>query len=163
MIRKVFFACQIPAIFVLALMVGLLMQSMSIPTHSRAQKAAITTLRFIERVTNNTIIDNGTHGDSPGDLLVFSNTIVDAAFLLNAGHSSGFCVRTIIGTAYDCRWTIFLTNGQLTVEGPLYDHADSTLTIVGGTGTYNLARGQMLIHARDTAGSAYDYTYYLST
>ena len=45
------------------------------------------------------------------------------------------------------------------MQGPYYDTADSTLAIIGGTGNWSRARGQMLLHARDQQGSTYDFTF----
>jgi allene oxide cyclase len=38
---------------------------------------------------------------------------------------------------------------------------DSTLAIIGGTGAYAKVRGTMDLHARDAAGSAYDFTFHV--
>jgi hypothetical protein len=45
------------------------------------------------------------------------------------------------------------------VQGPFYDAKDSDLAITGGTGVWASAHGQMHLHARDAAGTAYDFTY----
>jgi Allene oxide cyclase len=159
---KVFPAYRTLALFALALVTGLLMQSISTPIHSNAASAHQNALHVIEHDINYTIVDNGVPGDSPGDLLIFANPIYDSSDRVAVGRDSGSCIRTIIGVAYECNWTVFLPNGQLTVEGPYYDHADSMVAIIGGTGAYSHARGQMLLHARDLAGTEYDYTYYMN-
>jgi allene oxide cyclase len=56
---------------------------------------------------------------------------------------------------------VLLREGQITVEGPFYDDADSVLAVTGGTGVYVGAKGEMRLHARDAKGSAFDFDYEL--
>ena len=72
-------------------------------------------------------------------------------------------MRTVVGKAWECFWTVLLPGGQLTVEGPDYDNgSDSTLAITGGTGDYRDAHGQMRLHARNAKGTEYDFIYELN-
>ena len=80
-------------------------------------------------------------------------------------------MRTVVSTSkkhpngvWECFWTVFLADGQITVEGPYYDNGnDSTLAITGGTGAYSNAQGQMLLHATgNPVGSEYDFIYHLN-
>ena len=107
------------------------------------------TFRVVERATSDTVVDNGTAGDSVGDTLGFGNTIYDAANVTAIGSDGGQCVRTVPGVSWECAFTTSLKNGQITVEGPFLDAGDSTLSITGGTGAYRKARGTMDLHARD--------------
>lgn len=113
----------------------------------------------VERAVTDTTVDTGPKGDSRGDLLAFANPIYDAANRVRIGKDNGSCVRTKVGAAYECSWTVTLKGGSLVVEGPFYDSADSILAITGGTGKWSGARGQMRLHARNAAGSAYDFVY----
>jgi hypothetical protein len=70
-------------------------------------------------------------------------------------------VRTAVGKAWECFWTLVLDKGQITVEGPFYDAGDSMLAVTGGTGDYATIRGDMKLHARDAKGSEYDFVYNL--
>lgn len=97
--------------------------------------------------------------DSLGDILAFSNPLYDESNTNNVGTSNGVCFRTAVGSTYECFWTATLPEGQLTVQGPFFDKKDSTLAITGGTGDYDQARGQMAVHARNAAGTEYDFTY----
>jgi len=54
-----------------------------------------------------------------------------------------------------------LKEGQIMVEGPFYDDKDSILTIIGGTGKYNGARGSMKLHPRDAKGASYQFVFEL--
>ncbi|HEY4021874.1 MAG TPA: dirigent protein [Pseudonocardiaceae bacterium] len=113
----------------------------------------------VEHAITDTTVDIGPKGDSLGDILAFGNPIYDAGNHTQVGNDQGSCVRTKVGVAWECSWTTILPGGSLTVEGPFYDSADSVLAITGGTGTWARARGQMTLHARDAAGSSYDFRF----
>jgi hypothetical protein len=53
------------------------------------------------------------------------NPVYDAANKTRIGRDQGDCVRTVVGKAWECFWTVLLPAGQITVEGPY-----SGLTIV---------------------------------
>lgn len=119
-------------------------------------------LTVVERATSDTVTDLGAKGDSVGDILTFANEIYDKDDKTLVGHDNGWCVRTVVGQAWECFWTLLLKEGQITVEGPYYDTKDSTLAVTGGTGEYKAARGEMKLHARDSKGSEYDFVYNLA-
>jgi hypothetical protein len=52
-------------------------------------------------------------------------------------------VRIVVGSLWECEWTVFLSNGQIVVEGSLNDATVSHLAIIGGTGIYKGVRGQV--------------------
>ena len=118
-----------------------------------------TTLHLVERATTDTVVDIGPTGDSVGDVLGFANEVYDANNQNKVGTDNGQCTRTAAGQAWECTWTLTLSDGSLTVEGPFYDTQDSTLAITGGTGAYKEARGHMTLHARNAQGTEYDFTY----
>jgi len=120
-----------------------------------------TTGRFtvVERADTDTVVDSGPAGDSLGDSLAFGNPVYNARNTAQVGHDQGSCVRTEVGVAWECSWTTILRGGSIVVQGPFYDAADSTLAIIGGTGTWSDARGQMLLHARNQQGTEYDFTF----
>lgn len=116
-------------------------------------------ITVVEHAITDTTVDIGPHGDSLGDILAFGNPVYDASNHVKVGSDQGSCVRTKVGVAWECSWTTLLPGGSLTVEGPFYDSADSVLAITGGTGKWASARGQMILHARDAAGSSYDFRF----
>ena len=116
-------------------------------------------LQLVERAMTDTTIDLGAKGDSVGDLLTFANPIYDAANKTQLGTDQGYCVRVVVGKSWECFWTLILTGGQITVEGPFYDSGDSTMVVTGGTGKYAGAKGAMKLHARDAKATSYDFTY----
>lgn len=121
--------------------------------------AAKEVLHLVERADTDAVVDTGAKDDSPGDLLTFANPVFDATNKTQVGTDQGFCVRTVAGKAWECWWTLSLTDGQLTVQGPFLDKGDSVMAITGGTGKYANARGQMKLHARNEKGTEFDFVY----
>ena len=125
--------------------------------------AVLTKFTVVERATSDTVVDLGAKGHSLGDMLMFGNNIYNAANTTKIGRDEGSCWRTNPGTAWECSWTVLVAHGSLVVQGPFYDNGrDSVLAVTGGTGVYRTARGQMTLHARNKAGSAYDFIYSIS-
>jgi allene oxide cyclase len=118
-------------------------------------------LIVVERATSDAVTDVGAKGDSVGDILTFANKIYDQSNKTEVGHDNGWCVRTVVGQAWECFWTLILDKGQITVEGPFYDTKDSVLAVTGGTGAYAAMRGDMKLHARNDKGTEYDFGYNL--
>jgi hypothetical protein len=116
-------------------------------------------LHLVERATTDAVTDIGAKDDSVGDLLTFANDVYDQANKTKVGSDQGYCVRVAAGKSWECWWTLFVTGGQITVQGPFMDKGDSVLAITGGTGKYADASGQMKLHARDDKGSEYDFVY----
>jgi len=123
--------------------------------------AADETLTLVERATSDAVTDLGAQGDSAGDILTFANEIFDKDNANKVGSDNGFCARTVAAKAWECIWTTTLADGQITVEGPFYDTADSELSITGGTGEYAEASGSLALHARNDKGTEYDFVYKL--
>ncbi len=132
--------------------------TLSRPGHGHHQPET-TRFTVVEHAVSDTTTDTGAKGDSVGDILTFANPVFDAANKKQVGSDNGYCMRTKVGAAYECNWTVTLAGGSLAVEGPFYDSADSELAIIGGTGKWATARGQLKLHARDAAGSSYDFGY----
>jgi len=126
-----------------------------------AASANAETLKLVERATTDAVTDIGASGDSAGDLLTFANEIYDEQNAKLVGSDNGWCIRTAVGRAWECTWTLSLATGQITVQGPFLDAGDSVLAITGGTGRYATTKGEMKLHARDAKGSEYDFVYVL--
>jgi allene oxide cyclase len=124
-------------------------------------------IHVIEHANTDTVgdIDNGKPApDALGNVLAFHNPVFDVADQKQVGHDNGDCVRTVTGKdgIWECFWTVFLSAGQITVEGPYNtDATDTILAITGGTGAYNEARGQMTLHDHFGDGTQYDFIYEL--
>ncbi|MGQ0603904.1 MAG: allene oxide cyclase family protein [Anaerolineales bacterium] len=119
-------------------------------------------INVVERATSDAVLDIGAKGDSTGDILTFGNEIYDADNKNKLGTNNGWCVRTVVGKAWECFWTLTLQDGQITVAGPFTDGKDSVLAVTGGTGKYQNTKGEMLLHSRDAQGTAYDFKYHLA-
>jgi hypothetical protein len=129
---------------------------------SFSHPAAAATLHVIERAKSDAVtVHGGKAADNVGDILTFANPIYDAADKTLIGSDQGYCVRVVLGKAFECHWTLLLAKGQLTVDGPFLDAGDSILAVTGGTGIYAAARGEMKLHARDAKGAEYDFVYVL--
>jgi allene oxide cyclase len=130
--------------------------------HGHGPKGHGGAIHVVEHATTDAVTNHadGT-ADSVGDLLTFTNDVFDADDTTRVGHDQGFCIRTIVGQAWECWWTTFLPEGQLTVEGPFYDAKDSRLAITGGTDVYAHARGWMELNLR-AGGTEYDFIFHLS-
>ena len=136
-------------------------QGGSLSTRFSSDKAR--TLTVVEHATSDTVVDTGVAGDSLGDVLAFGNPIFDAANAHALGRDQGYCVRTNVGHAWECNWTVILDQGSLVVEGPFYDDLrDSQLAITGGSGAFRNVQGEMTLHARDAAGSEFDFIYHFT-
>ena len=129
-------------------------------TTSAAQSSF--TIQVVEHADTDAVADIGPTDDSVGDVLTFANTVFDKSNSTQVGTDNGYCIRTAVGQAWECSWTMTLADGQLSVEGPFYDTKDSVLAIIGGTGAYQGARGQMKLHARNAEGTEYDFIYEVS-
>jgi hypothetical protein len=119
------------------------------------------TIALVERAASDTVTDLGEKGDSAGDILTFANDVYDKDNAKKVGTDNGWCARTVVGTAWECIWTTTLAGGQITVEGPFYDTADSELAVTGGTGDYDEASGSLALHARNAQGTEYDFVFKL--
>jgi allene oxide cyclase len=121
-----------------------------------------TTIKLIEHAETDTVrhIGPANEEDSVGDVLAFANPVYDSSNKTKEGTDNGQCVRTEVGKAWECIWTVTLSGGQMTVEGPFYDGGKaSELAITGGTGEYKDADGQMKLEARNPEETEYDFIY----
>jgi allene oxide cyclase len=119
------------------------------------------TIHVVEHATTDAITNPTGGTGAVGDVLTFANDLFDSANAAKVGSDQGYCVRIVAGTSWECVWTTFLPAGQITVEGPFYDASDSELAITGGTGAYRNVRGSMDLHARNPAGTEFDFVFHI--
>lgn len=101
-------------------------------------------LTFTERPLSGVITDVGfPERDSVADLMTWSNAVYDAENAALAGRDNGWCIRTVVGRAWECTWTLALADGQIMAAGTVLDDADFDLAVIGGTGAYLGAVGEM--------------------
>ena len=94
------------------------------------------------RVHKAQMVDIGEPGDSPGDMFVFDQPLLDPHGN-NIGNNSGVCFRTRIGHSLQCQWTLTMNNGSIQVAGREFDQGASDIAIAGGTGKYVGISGYM--------------------
>jgi allene oxide cyclase len=129
--------------------------------HHTTAHASGTTVHVIEHAVTDTEVPGVGGKDVKGNILTFNNPVFDTANRRKVGHDEGFCVRLQVKLGiWECLWTTFLKGGQITVQGPFYDTRNSELSITGGTGAYEGARGQMDLKSRN-GGKAYDFIFHL--
>jgi hypothetical protein len=127
-----------------------------------SNKSGATVVHVIEHATTDFVIDtDGDGADSTGDLLTWHNQLYDESDQTVVGHDQGFCTRVdpAEGT-WECVWTNFLDGGKIMVEGPFFDTKDSSIAVIGGTGTYAHATGSMKLVSID-GGAEYDFIFKL--
>ena len=117
------------------------------------------TLSFIERGSradgspSYTNIDLDKPGASPGDMMVFQSDIVDSTTKKLVGNNSGWCVRTwTTKELSECTFTLTLADGEISVQGPSDRHGETVLAVIGGTGKYSGARGELKLNMRVDPG-----------
>jgi allene oxide cyclase len=152
-------------IFVLAamatLIAGAAVATTGVAKSPRAVSAGMT-VHVVEHAITDTEIPTGGGKDVKGNILTFNNPVFNAADKKQVGHDEGFCTRIDPTQGiWECLWTTFLKNGQLTVEGPFYDSRNSVLSITGGTGVYRKSRGEMILKSRN-GGKEYDFIFKLT-
>jgi hypothetical protein len=94
------------------------------------------------RVHKAQFVDVGSAGDTPGDMYVFDQPLLDQDGE-QIGNNSGVCIRTRVGHSLQCQWTLTLADGTIQVAGREFDKGTSPITIVGGTGAYLGITGEM--------------------
>jgi allene oxide cyclase len=129
--------------------------------HRKAAHASGTTVHVIEHANTDFEAPGAGGKDVKGNILTFNNPVFDTANSKQVGHDEGFCTRLQVKLGiWECLWTTFLKGGQITVQGPYYDTRNSVLSITGGTGAYEGARGQMQLKSRN-GGKQYDFIFQL--
>jgi allene oxide cyclase len=133
----------------------------SVANATRAHRASGTTVHVIEHAVTDTVVPSGGGPDVTGNTLTFHNKVFNSLDKKQVGTDQGFCMRISPAQgSWECFWTTFLAQGQLTVEGPFYDKHNSRLAITGGTGGYRDARGEMSLISRH-GGKEYDFIFHI--
>ena len=135
-------------------------------TSSPSSSNSPVVIHVVEHAITDTVQEFHPGTMSLGDVLAWHNPVYNASDTRQIATDNGYCVRTVATgkTEWECAWTTLLPGGHITVEGPYYDDGtDTTLAITGGTGIYAGADGSMLLHARNSAGSEYDFIFTLTS
>lgn len=129
---------------------------------SQRQAEAKDSFTVVERASSDSDIDLGEAGASVGDVSTFRNDVFDEENANQIGWDSGSCTVVEVGKWWQCSWTVtFDDGGSIAVQGPLADNGDdTTLAVLGGTGKYSGAEGEMVLHT-DDGGDTYKFIFTL--
>jgi hypothetical protein len=148
----------------IALLVGLFagFTLASLRNSPAARANDMSKVHVIEHALTDTVQEFHPPHMSVGDILGFHNPVFDAKDKHQVGMDNGQCTRTVATgkTEWECFWTTFLAQGQITVEGPFFDDGtNTTLTVTGGTGIYVKASGSMLLHLRNPGAKVSEFDF----
>jgi hypothetical protein len=111
---------------------------------SGGRQPAAVTLHAHSKVEHAQVVDNAPQGRSAGDVLVFTEQLLDTRGR-NIGSDAATCTY-LFDQRSQCTGTYVLPGGQLMVQliqpGPTGTYAQA---IVGGTGRYARARGVVVV------------------
>lgn len=101
------------------------------------------TLTLIQDAPNGkvSVADLGAKGDSPGDITIWNEPLLDKS-KKKIGTSSGFCIRTVPGKVSECRYTLTMSDGSITLAGRELEKETSRVSVTGGTGAYAGVSGE---------------------
>jgi allene oxide cyclase len=131
------------------------------PAAGSARASKATVIHVVERPATDAITNGDPEIDKLGNVLTFANKVYDSANKRQVGSDQGYCIRTVVGKAWECNWTTFLKSGSITVEGKFLDSGNTVLAITGGTGAYATARGKMDLKYRNKKGTAFNFVFHL--
>ena len=118
-------------------------------------------LTVVEHATTDAVTNGDASADKLGNVLTFANPVYDRTDATKVGSDQGYCIRVVLGHSWECNWTTFLPDGQITVEGPFSDTGNTVVAITGGTGAYRNARGSMDLKYHNAAGTEFDFVFNL--
>jgi allene oxide cyclase len=116
-------------------------------------------IHVVEHATSDAVTNGDPVNDVAGNVLTFANDVYDAGDQHKVGSDQGYCVRIVVGSSWECNWTTFLPNGQITVEGPFSDTGNTVVAVTGGTGAYRNVRGSMQLNYHNQAGTEFDFVF----
>ena len=134
---------------VIAVVVGGAVSASAAPTATSATAAKNTVLRYdiAFRPFEENVVDVGTPGGGIGDMLVFQDRILDHG--REVGVEGGTCTITALlaGGHFqtNCVGTVSLPAGQIAFQGLVTDAPDKHMAVVGGTGRYRDAGGELTV------------------
>jgi hypothetical protein len=122
-----------------AMMWGTTLTSASAGTSEDLQFRAVTT-----EATN---LDLGDEGPSLGDEYIFHDVLKHDGE--RVGHDGGVCTITSVkGAELQCLVTVYLSGGQITLQGLATDGEVFVFAVTGGTDQYQGAAGQARVVVR---------------
>lgn len=128
-----------------ALIAGVAIGSISLASASTAAAPRTMTLVSVDTGRDDHYVDAGARGDSVGDTIIFTELLHDPS-RANAvvGHNEILCI-TVSRIAARCHGTLFLPGGRIEAAGTVRFRKTFRVPIVGGTGSYAAAAGELVI------------------
>ena len=116
------------------------------PWESRSEAAiGPGTIRVTNREVQVTRVDIGPRGTSPGDTEIIRQQLFDRRTGKRIGHSDLVCTFVDSKRLRACRATYVLPKGEIVAGGSLTYRQFYDLAVLGGTGTYDNARGSVTV------------------
>jgi hypothetical protein len=98
-------------------------------------------IRFRAITTEATNLDLGEDGPSLGDQYIFHDVLKREGEKI--GHDGGVCTITSVkGMELQCLVTVYLSGGQITLQGLATDGQEFVFAVTGGTDQYQGASGE---------------------
>jgi allene oxide cyclase len=129
-----------------AALVGGVIGGLSLASASTSRDRHVRVMRVLEVQTHQAFVDVGKKGFSIGDQFMFTSVLKTLDGKRVVGHTSITCTATL-GNRADCNGTGWLPGGSVRVGQTLANGPNSVLAVVGGTGRYQGAGGQVSVHS----------------
>lgn len=125
----------------IVLVVAFVSVSLATPSAGTSKTRTIdVVIRFSDAHTR---LDLGAQGSTTGDTETFSGPMLDAGDR-RIGFGQGHCVITLPNRPLaQCVASFFFPRGQISTQGPNYFNRPFNQGIVGGTGEFRSARGEV--------------------
>lgn len=145
------------ALVALGLMVLVVSFTVGVFANATGQSPERSTIRLNAKLGSYHKVDVSPKKDSAGDIFQFTDKLSGDL----AGRDGANCVHTN-KKYFECTWTVVLPDGTFQAEGLAFDtDAGYTLAVVGGTGAYFGARGEMRVTDATKAVAHYEISYLL--
>ena len=103
-------------------------------------------LHLISRQTSLNVVDLGKKGASPGDQIMETTADFQNGKLVDHGYLNCVGIKvTARGFHVLCHGAMVFANGQIELQGETDFHEPFTVGVIGGTGAYQNAGGQITV------------------
>ena len=128
------------------LIAGVAIGSVALASASSTAVPRTMTLVSVDTGTGDQYVDVGTKGESIGDMVIFTELLRDPRSANKVvGHNEILCI-TVSRNAGRCHGTLFLPGGRIEAAGTVrFTTRTFRVPIVGGTGSYAAAAGELVI------------------
>ena len=110
-----------------------------------AKSSKTKTFNFVFRFSDADVkLDHGTPGSTTGDTQTFTGPVLNDKQTSRVGFAQGHCAMTLPNRPLaQCQSSYFFDHGQIATQGPNYFNRPFNHAIIGGTGVFREARGEM--------------------